>query len=405
MKEKIHYGWFILILGMLTVFNSQGLARFGYTMILPSMQEGLALSNAQAGALATGNFCGYLALALVAGVLASRFSPRRVIVISLFIVGMTMVLTGTARGMISALIWRTLTGMGSGGCFVPTMGILAAWFAKKRRGMATGLAVGGSSIGLILTGPLVPYLLRVTGENGWRWAWAIIGGCALIFCGIVGLFLRDKPQDLCLMPLGYKGDNDYSAENKSSGWVEICKSKTVWHLAFIYSTYGFSYIIYVTFFAKYLQSEVGMTEEASGRLWLIVGWLSLGCGFLWGWVSDVLGRKQAIFIVTLLQGCAYMIFALWKTPGGALASSMIFGITAWSIPAIMAAACGDHLGSRLVPAALGFITLFFGIAQALGPWAAGMMADAYSSFSPALVAAAIIAWLGAADSLFLSAPK
>ncbi|HRU55558.1 MAG TPA: YbfB/YjiJ family MFS transporter, partial [Candidatus Sumerlaeia bacterium] len=87
------------------------------------------------------------------------------------------------------------------------------------------------------------------------------------------------------------------------------------------------------------------------------------------------------------------------------ASSMIFGITAWSIPAIMAAACGDHLGSRLVPAALGFITLFFGIAQALGPWAAGMMADAYSSFSPALVAAAIIAWLGAADSLFLSAPK
>lgn len=405
MREKIHYGWIILILAMLTVFNSQGLARFGYTMILPSMQEGLGLSNARAGALATGNFCGYLALALIAGILASRFSPRRVIVISLFIVGLTMALTGTARGMISALIWRTLTGMGSGGCFVPIMGILAAWFAKKRRGMATGLAVGGSSLGLILTGPLVPYLLRVTGENGWRWAWAIIGGCALLCCGIIGLLLRDKPQEFNLSPLGINGDTENSAENKSASWAEIYKSRTVWHLAFIYSTYGFSYIIFATFFAKYLQSEVGLTKEASGRLWLIVGWLSLGCGFLWGWVSDVLGRKQALFLVSIIQGCVYMIFALWKSPGGALASSIIFGLTAWSIPAIMAAACGDHLGSRLVPAALGFITLFFGIAQALGPWVAGIMADSFGSFSPALVVAAVIAWLGAADSVVLSSSK
>lgn len=46
------------------------------------------------------------------------------------------------------------------------------------------------------------------------------------------------------------------------------------------------------------------------------------------------------------------------------------------------AACGDILGPKLAPAALGFITLFLGIGQAIGPYAAGAIADAEGSFAP-----------------------
>ena len=42
----------MLGLGTLVVFGSLGLARFGYTAILPSMQEGLGLTNVQAGGVA-----------------------------------------------------------------------------------------------------------------------------------------------------------------------------------------------------------------------------------------------------------------------------------------------------------------------------------------------------------------
>jgi predicted MFS family arabinose efflux permease len=52
----------------------------------------------------------------------------------------------------------------------------------------------------------------------------------------------------------------------------------------------------------------------------------------------------------------------------------------------MAALCGDCFGARLAPAALGLMTIVFGLGQMLGPWLAGRMADAAQSFGPAFVA-------------------
>ena len=103
----------------------------------------------------------------------------------------------------------------------------------------------------------------------------------------------------------------------------------------------------------------------------------------------------------LIQATAFALFALWKTPAGFTTSAILFGLTAWSIPAIMAATCGDILGSRLAPAGLGFVTLFFGLGQALGPSVAGAIADATGSLAPALLLAAAVAIVGAAGSAFL----
>jgi len=61
----------------------------------------------------------------------------------------------------------------------------------------------------------------------------------------------------------------------------------------------------------------------------------------------------------------------------------------------------DLLGARLAPAGLGFVTLFFGIGQALGPSAAGAVADAAGSLGPAMLLAAGVALLGAIGSLLL----
>ena len=62
---RFHYAWAVLAVGTLVVFGALGLARFGYTMLLPPMQASLGLDNTQAGALATANLVGYLALTVV----------------------------------------------------------------------------------------------------------------------------------------------------------------------------------------------------------------------------------------------------------------------------------------------------------------------------------------------------
>jgi MFS family permease len=174
--SRFHYGWVILVMGTLVVFGALGLARFGYTTVLPAMKTSLKMADTAAGVLATANLIGYLALALIGGALAARFGPRAVITVGLAVVAICMLMTGLAKGFADAAVWRALTGVGSGASNVPVMGLMAAWFVRRRRGLATGIVVAGSSVALIVIGPIAPRILSAFGENGWRVCWIAFAG-------------------------------------------------------------------------------------------------------------------------------------------------------------------------------------------------------------------------------------
>ncbi len=402
LKTPFHYAWLVLGVGTLVVFGALGLARFGYTMVLPAMQMGLGFSNTQAGGLATANLIGYLIMCVLGGALAARYGPRIVIAAGLSVAAAGMLMTGLADSFVSAAFYRAITGVGSGASNVPVIGLLAAWFVRRRSGLATGIGVTGSSIALIVLGLFVPYVLSAYGSDGWRICWFIFAGITFGLAALAYAVLRDCPSERGLLPVGAaEGSETINIKMRKLNWGNVYRSGIVWHLGFIYIAFGFSYIIYMTFFTKYLIAEGGYSQEAAGRLFMIMGWLSLLCGLIWGSVSDALGRKIALVIVYIIQAVAFGLFALWPQPAGFLLSAILFGLSAWSIPAIVAAACGDILGPRLAPAGLGFVTLFFGIGQAAGPGVAGALGDAFHSLSPALLLASGVALSGAAGSLFL----
>lgn len=74
--RRCHYGYVVLGLIVLVVFSALGLARFGYTSLLPAIQHALHLTNTQTGILQSWNLVGYLVTVGFAGVLAARFGPR-----------------------------------------------------------------------------------------------------------------------------------------------------------------------------------------------------------------------------------------------------------------------------------------------------------------------------------------
>ena len=403
LANRPNYCWVVLAVGTLAVFAALGLARFGYTVVLPSMQTGLGLDNTQAGALASANLAGYLAFSAIGGALAAHVGPRLVITSGLVVAGAGMLLTGTAEGFIPAAVWRCLTGLGSGAANVAVMGMWASWFPINRRGLASGIAVTGSSLALIVVGPLVPRLITLRGATGWRDCWYLYGAATLAIALICLLLMRNRRSDHSLnLATPYGTVADQPTGQAPPGWGNVYRSRGVWHLGLVYVAFGFSYIIYMTFFVKHLMAAGGYSRAAAGALFMTMGWASLTCGLLWGAVSDRFGRKHSLVIVYLLQAIAFALFGLWPTPTGFTLSAMIFGITAFSIPAIMAAACGDILGARMAPAALGFITVFFGIGQALGPSVAGLIADTAGSFAPAFILASLVAVTGALGAITLS---
>ena len=406
---RIHYGWVVIFTGLLVTIGAHGFGRMSYTLILPAMKEGLRFSYTQLGLLEMGNFVGYLFMALVGGVLAARFGPRRVIALALVLMALTLAGMGAAHRFGFALAMRTLTGIGNGAAYVPAMALGAAWFAVRLRGLATGIVTAGIGAGTLIAGLIVPPILRAGGPEGWRTAWFVLGAAVLGIAAVAAGLIRTSPAARGLRPIG--ADTGDEALPTSPGaraapfqWGQVYRQARVWYLGLVYFMYGFSYIIYVTFFVAYLVKQRGFGAGEAGGLWALVGGLSTFCGLVWGGISDRIGRPRATALAYGVLAFAYGVYALSTARTGLYLSAVVFGITAWSVPTITAAAAGDYVGPRLAPACLGFITLFFGIGQALGPAVGGFLADRTGGFMAPFLLAAGVSVLGAVLALRLPRP-
>ena len=228
-RGKMHYGWVVIFMGLLTTIAAHGFGRMAYTIILPAMKDGLQLDYTQLGLLGTGNFIGYLTMAIIGGFLAARFGTRIVITLALVLMGITMVLTGLAENFGFAFGMRLMTGLGNGAAYVPAMALGSAWFSMERRGFATGIVSGGIGAGTLISGLVVPPILQAFGPEGWRMSWYILGGAVLVISGVVFLFIRSRPEDKGLSPIGVQKKDDRAAASgiqskvSSLDWTRIYK--------------------------------------------------------------------------------------------------------------------------------------------------------------------------------------
>jgi MFS family permease len=153
-------------------------------------------------------------------------------------------------------------------------------------------------------------------------------------------------------------------------WGRVYRSRIVWQVGLVYMAFGFSYIIYMTFFKKYLIGEAGYTQESAGNMFMLAGWFSIACGLIWGGISDKVGRRAALIMVYVVQAASFGLFAIKGSHAAITLSAVLFGLTAWSIPAIMAALCVDLLGATstwwgILVLAIGAISAVLGVLYAL----------------------------------------
>ncbi|MCL2337836.1 MAG: MFS transporter [Firmicutes bacterium] len=415
-SSGLHYGWIIFIVGFLVEGGALGLARFGYSMILPGMlaDPHLHLSPAQTGLIASANMIGYTISALVAGFLASRYGPKVIIIIGLVWVALTMAATGLATGASTVALARFLTGLGSAAAHISGMGLLVAWFSTRRRGMATGFFVGGTGLGLFLNGWTVPLINGIYLDVGWRYNWYLLGLIAAAVAILAAVLLRNSPAEKNLLPIGEvpgaqtpaKPANGGKQKSESVSIGNIIKIKGVPMLTIMYFCFGFSYIIVSTYMVTFLVQEAHCSQALAGHIWSIVGLISIISGLIWGMISDRFGRRNILATVFLLQAVCYLLlqarftdgFLLWLAP-------MMFGLVAWSIPGMVAATCGDISDPKRAPAVLGFATFIYSIGQVLGPTTAGYIKAATGSFGWAFLLAAGLAVLGAIFASRIMMPR
>jgi MFS family permease len=384
------YRWIILAVALLSVTGALGFGRFGYSAILPSMQEGLGLSSAASGSLTSWNLVGYTIMCVVGGLLASRFGPRLVITNGMVLATAGMLVTGLSQGLPMASAGRLLVGVGGGMVNVPAVAMMSTWFPPHRRGLASSVAGSGPSIGFIVSGTVIPFIIASGGAGGWRDAWYFFAGATALLAIVSGVLLRDRPNS---------GIHHVSDSRAALDWKRIWRSGFIWYLGAVYFLFGLGYSISFTFFQRRLIHDLEYTSGEAGTLYMVIGLGSLLCGIIWGGVSDRVGRMRAVAISCFLQAVAAALFAFWPVGPSLLISAILIGLTALSIPGLMGAACGDRFGPALAPASLGFTTVFLGLSMVVGPLVAGALADEYGSLAPSFAVAMVSLAVGSVVAL------
>lgn len=401
----MHYAWIIVITGILAFMLAHGFGKMSYTVILPSMKDGLSLTYTQLGLIASGNFIGYLIISVVGGFLASRFGARNIIFLSLLVTGIGLFLTGLSDSFSFAFVTRLITGFGNGGVPVPMITLPAIWFSVGKRGLAMGMVNMGVGLGLSVAGLLLPYCISYYGPQGWKYAWYLMGATVLAGSFVCYALLRDHPREKGLTMYGGDAHEEQASlpENATLGSAlrRVMGESQIWKLSSVYLAFGFSYIIYLTFFIAYLTNELGLPTAEAGRIFALLGFLSIFCGVPWGSLSDRIGRRYASTFGHLTLALCFLLFACYRQPLGVYLSAILFGLTAFAIPVIVAAAVGDAVGGQLASAGFGVVTLFFGIGQVFAPFIGGWIKDTTGTFTSAFLLCTLVAILGAIFSYFL----
>ena len=357
----------MLLVAFLVNFAT-GFVQFGYSLTLPSMEEALHISHTEAGLLITLMAATRIGGSFVSGTLAPRYGSRSMTAGGTLAVGASMVLLGFAQNYVMALGAAVLMGIGGGVALTPIMGLLAAWFRLRDRGLAAGLAASGGSVSFIVAGVAVPILTGANWDDGWRHSWQLFGAMVLGIGVVSVLFVRESPSE----PL----ESERRPDQRRSSWpIEAFKHPAVWLITLLAFTSGWSQNLFTTFFGLYLTQENDVSLAVAGQLVIMMGALSIGSGVAWGWMSDKLGRGQAFAYSFAVQGAAFVLLAVAPVFVSFLVASALMGITLRAAYTICAASSGDYVPVRFSAAAFALMSVGAGLGSTVSPTIGGLMAD------------------------------
>ena len=172
-RTGVYYGWYILGTAMFIAFVTTG-ARNGFGVFVIPMSEEFQWNRTTISVVAS---IGWLVNGITQPFLGhffDRFSARRVILVSLVVVGAsTAALSLTPNIYFLAFIFGFVLSTGLSGASIGTLQpLLARWF-RRRRTTIMGFIVAGSSVGGLVLVPFSAYLLELT---DWRITWVALGG-------------------------------------------------------------------------------------------------------------------------------------------------------------------------------------------------------------------------------------
>ncbi len=377
--------WMFSLTGMLLIITTSGFARMSYGLVLPYMQKDLALSISQAGILGTTMFLGYLLTVGLSGLLALRFGAKSVLIGGATAVLVSMIGLAWASSFLWVSLFMFISGAGSALVFTPLMSVMISWFPNKK-GMALGIILSGAGIGMLLSGILIPIIIKEFSVLSWRAVWIFFGIVSLIVLVIATITLKNPVEE-----------KNLRAKDEKVNWM---KNKELTKIAVLYFLLGIAYLIPNLYQSSYMLNQ-GFDNKMVGIVYAVAGVFSIAGGPLWGSISDKMGTQKTLLVAWIFGVLGDIIPIVFTNSIGFVVSAIIWGSSIGGLVTLIQVKASEQVSQKYVSTVIGFISVFYAIGQMLGPAISGAIIEYAGGFDSAYGFGALVYFLGIILTLYL----
>ncbi len=343
-----------------------------------------------------------------AGKRLPTWGPRRLAVLGGTILGSGYVLAGLEGG---ANFWFVLLGVGlvggAGiGCgYVVPIAVGMRWF-PDHKGLITGVAVAGFGFGAMGWVKLAGEWGDLIANRGLGETFMIYGAAFAVLVLIGSLFMK-------LPPAGWVPDGYTPATTAGSGGEEFTSTEMIrtpqFHLIsvafFVSAGAGLMAIGLMKLYPIEALTGAGMDAmEASavaGTAMAVFFSLANGLGrIVWGELSDYLGRRRSVIVLTASQGLFLLLFTSMASSRGLLyLAAALIGFNFGGNFAIFPSITADAFGNRSVGLNYPWVFLSYGAGGIVFPVLGGRLGDlgnfplAFTICGIACLGGAVAGWI------------
>ncbi len=319
-----------------------------------------------------------LAVTLVAGAL----EPLTILRAGLVVSGCGLALTWLAPTFAVMLVGLVLSSTGGAGIWITAPLLATEGVPPHRRGIVIGFLTGsiGFATSMVALGTRIARSSTDDPEL-WRPIYLVE---ALVTFAILGLVIAVVRARSTVRTRG--GRISLDGLSQVPGWLPVTAA---------YVMFGTIAAGYSSFLAEALEEDGGVSRNGVANIYIGLGFSSLVGAPLMGWVSDRVGRRNALMTVMGLIGIVSITVALATGPLLIVVATALGGMWA-SYPTLTATYVRDHLDDRVFGTAYGTMTIFYGLAAVPAPIAAGALADRVGSFTISYLVFAAMSLVGLA---------
>ncbi|MEN8115828.1 MAG: OFA family MFS transporter [Bacteroidota bacterium] len=386
MNDQKTFNRGFVILGAILIQLALG-AIYAWSVFTPSLTEaGWSKANTQL-VFAVG-LVSFAVVMVFAGRRLNSWGPQKLAFIGGLVLGTGYILAGIfgKTGLIPLTIFIGLIGgAGIGLAYVVPIAVGMRWFPDKK-GMITGLAVAGFGFGAMLWVKLAGAWGHLIDNMGLPTTF-IIYGVAFAIMVIIGSIWMKFPVE-GWVPVGYTGEAFKRSGGTCEEWEFSCKEMfrtPQFYLIFLTFTFSAGAGLMSIGLMKLYPMEALMAQglssaEASaiaGTAMAVFFSLANGIGRIaWGIISDKIGRKTSIIIMTATQGIIVILFTFMAGHEMFLyLGATLIGFNFGGNFALFPSYTADTFGAKSVGMNYPYVFLAYGVGGLLGPILGGKLGD------------------------------